>query len=60
MALRIGCLGPLSEAAELIVDCLGLALDGPLLVFVVDDFGRLRPSGARLTINLELVRTRGI
>lgn len=42
------------------MDCLGLAQDGPLLVFVVDDFGRLRPSGVRLTINLELVRTRGI
>jgi hypothetical protein len=27
---------------------------------VVDALGRLRPSGARLTTNLELVRTRGI
>ena len=27
---------------------------------VVDALGRLRPSGVRLTTNLELVRTRGI
>jgi len=27
---------------------------------VADALGRLRPSGARLTTNLELVRTRGI
>ena len=41
MALRIGCLGPLPDAGELMVDCLGAILDGPLSDLVVDGFGRL-------------------
>ena len=41
MALRIGCLGPWPEAAELKVDCLGAILDGPLSDLAVDGLGRL-------------------
>ena len=54
----IGCLGPCVDAA---VTVGGLFYDGLLVDAAVDTLGRsLWPSGARLTINLELVRTRGI
>jgi hypothetical protein len=52
LALRIGCLGPLPDAAEPAVDCLGAILDGPLLDLVVDGFGRLL--AVRGTLNDQL------
>src|SRR5260370_17087821 len=60
MALRVGCIGPWPEASGLGWDCSGATLDGPGWDLGVEGLGCLRVSGARLTTDLELVRTRGI
>ena len=66
MALRIGFFGLGGDALELVRDCFWATENGlywdlsveasSMVLRLFDDL----PSGLRLTINLELVRTRGI
>ena len=60
LALRVGCIGPRPETSGLGRNCSGETRCGSGSDLGADGLGCPRASGARLTTDLELVRTRGI